>query len=72
MNATSITLRNEVSKLRQAIVQKPDAKLGSLTTELADYMTVELEVLTFSDGAIYFHGIEFDLQDDLPCHWLLK
>ena len=72
MNATSIQLRSEVSKLQQAIIQKPATKLGALTTELANYMTIELDLLTFADGSIYFHGVEFQLQDDLPCHWILK
>ena len=72
MNATSIQLRSEVSKLRQALVQKPDTKLGSVTIELAEYMNTELDLLTFAYGALYYHGVELEIDNSLPCHWILK
>ena len=71
MNATSIQLQGEASKLRQAIIGQK-AKLCKVQTQLAEFMCLELDLLTFSDGAMYLHGCELELSDDIPCWWSLS
>ena len=69
MQATSLTLRGEASKLRQAIIRRPDAKFCKVQSQLAEYMCLEMDALTFSDGAIFCHGVELELNDDIPAWW---
>ena len=71
MNATSITLHGEASKLRQAIIGQK-AKACKVQAQLAEFMCIELEILTFSDGAMYLHGCELELNDEIPAWWSLK
>lgn len=71
MNATSITLHGEASKLRQAIIGQK-AKACKVKAQLAEFMCIELDILTFSDGAIFLHDCELELTDELPCWWSLK
>ena len=69
MNNTVIRLRDEAAKLMGAILKHPDATQISMTLELAEFMTLELGTLQFSDGDIYYMGRLITLNDDLPCFW---
>ena len=72
MNATSITLQGEASKLRQALTRKPKPVLAVVQSQLAEYMCIEMDILTFSDGSMYCHDVELELNDEIPCWWSLK
>ena len=72
MNSTSIKLRSEVSKLRQALIQKPSTKFGAVTVEMAEFMFTTLDLLAFADGALYYEGVELEIDNTLPCYWALK
>ena len=69
MNATSLTLQSETSKLRQAIINNPKAKTCKVQTQLAEFICIELDILTFSDGAIFLHNCELELNDNIPAYW---
>ena len=69
MNATSLTLHGEASKLRQAIIRNPQNKTCKVQTQLAEFLCIEMDVLTFSDGAIFLQHCELELNDDIPAWW---
>ena len=69
MNATSLTLRGEASKLRQAIIHNPDAKFCKVQSQLAEFLCLEMDLLTFSDGSIFLQNCELELNDDIPAWW---
>ena len=71
MQATSITLQGEASKLRQAIIGQK-AKTCKVKAQLAEFMCLELNLLTFSDGSMYLHDCELELSDAIPCWWSLS
>ena len=71
MQATSLTLQGESSKLRQAIIGQK-AKTCKVQTQLAEFMCIKLDLLTFSDGAMYLHGCELELNDAIPAWWSLS
>ena len=72
MNATSITLHGEASKLRQALTRQPKPTHAFVQSQLAEYMCLEMNILTFSDGSMYCHDVELELNDDIPCWWSLS
>lgn len=69
MQATSIILRGEASKLRQAIIRNPKIKTCKVQSQLAEFLCIEMDLLTFSDGSIFCHDCELELNDDIPAWW---
>lgn len=72
MNSTSINLRSEVSKFRKALIQKPNTKFALVTIEMAEFMFTTMDLLDLVDGALYYKGIELEIDNTLPCYWALK